>query len=159
MKEILNSKVKFREKFRPFAPSVTHEDASKYFDISIDAPYMLLIPDVHPDKRDVLPAVTHVDGTARLQTVTKTTNPRYHKLLNAFKKAAGVPVLLNTSFNVRGEPIVMSPADAYSCFMRTGIDALVVGNFLLTEKDAEKIKQFEALNVKFINKDEGRGAA
>ncbi len=156
MKEILNSKVKFREKFRPFAPSVTQEDASKYFDIFIDAPYMLLIPDVYPEKRKLLPAITHVDGTARLQMVDKKTNPRYHKLLNAFKKAAGVPVLLNTSFNVRGEPIVMSPADAYSCFMRTGIDALVIGNFLLTEKDPKKVKEFEELNVQYINKDEGR---
>jgi carbamoyltransferase len=156
MKEILNSKVKFREKFRPFAPSVTREDASTYFDIFIDAPYMLLIPDVHPEKRSLLPAITHVDGTARLQMVDKKTNPRYHKLLNAFKKAAGVPVLLNTSFNVRGEPIVLSPTDAYSCFMRTGIDALVMGNFLLTEKDPEKVKEFEQLNVQYINKDEGR---
>ncbi len=156
MKEILNSKVKFREKFRPFAPSVTQEDASKYFDIFIDAPYMLLIPDVYPGKRKLLPAITHVDGTARLQMVDKKTNPRYHKLLNAFKKAAGVPVLLNTSFNVRGEPIVMSPADAYSCFMRTGIDALVIGNFLLTEKDPKKVKEFEELNVQYIDKDEGR---
>jgi len=156
MKEILNSKVKFREKFRPFAPSVTQEDASKYFDIFIDAPYMLLIPDVYPEKRNLLPAITHVDGTARLQMVDKKTNPRYHKLLNAFKKIAGVPVLLNTSFNVRGEPIVLSPTDAYSCFMRTGIDALVMGNFLLTEKDPEKVKEFEELNVQYINKDEGR---
>jgi carbamoyltransferase len=156
MKEILNSKVKFRESFRPFAPSVTHEDAPEYFDISIDAPYMLLIPDVHPDKKDLLPAITHVDGTARLQTVKKETNPRYHRLLSAFKKIAGVPVLLNTSFNVRGEPIVMSPEDAYSCYMRTGIDALVMGSYLLTEKDPEKVKEFEAINVQYINKDEGK---
>ena len=156
MKEILNSKVKFRESFRPFAPSVTHEDASKYFDISIDAPYMLLIPDVRPDKKDLLPAITHVDGTARLQMVKKETNPLYHQLLNAFKKIAGVPVLLNTSFNVRGEPIVMSPEDAYSCYMRTGIDALVIGNYLLTEKDPDKVKEFETLNVQYINKDEGK---
>jgi carbamoyltransferase len=159
MKEILNSKVKFRESFRPFAPSVTHEDASEYFDISIDAPYMLLIPDVHPDKKDLLPAITHVDGTARLQTVKKETNPRYHQLLNAFKKIAGVPVLLNTSFNVRGEPIVMSPEDAYSCYMRTGIDALVIGSYLLTEKDPNKVKEFEALNVQYINRDEGKNTS
>lgn len=156
MKEILNSKVKFRESFRPFAPSVTHNDASEYFDISIDAPYMLLIPDVRPDKKDLLPAITHVDGTARLQMVKKETNPRYHQLLNAFKKIAGVPVLLNTSFNVRGEPIVMSPEDAYSCYMRTGIDALIMGSYLLTEKDPEKVKEFAALNVQYINKDEGK---
>jgi carbamoyltransferase len=156
MKEILNSKVKFREKFRPFAPSVTQEEASTYFDISIDAPYMLLIPDVYPEKRNLLPAITHVDGTARIQMVNKETNPRYHKLLNAFKKTAGVPILLNTSFNVRGEPIVMNPADAYSCFMRTGIDALVLGNFLLTEKDPKKVKEFEKLNIRYIDRDEGR---
>jgi carbamoyltransferase len=156
MKEILNSKVKFRESFRPFAPSVIREEAAEYFDISIDAPYMLLIPDVHPDKRSLLPAITHVDGTARLQTVDAETNPRYHRLLKAFKNIAGVPVLLNTSFNVRGEPIVMSPEDAYSCFLRTGIDALVMGRFILTEKDPEKVKEFEALNVQYINRDEGK---
>lgn len=156
MKEILNSKVKFREKFRPFAPSVTQEEASTYFDIFIDAPYMLLIPDVYPEKRNLLPAITHVDGTARIQMVNKETNPRYHKLLNAFKKTAGVPILLNTSFNVRGEPIVMNPADAYSCFMRTGIDALVIGNFILTEKDPKKVKEFEKLNIRYIDRDEGR---
>jgi carbamoyltransferase len=156
MKEILNSKVKFREKFRPFAPSVTEEEASTYFDISIDAPYMLLIPDVYPDKRQLLPAITHVDGTARLQTVQKKTNPRYHNLLNAFKEIEGIPVLLNTSFNVRGEPIVLSPADAYSCYMRTGIDALVMGNFLLTEKNPDQVKEFQELNIKYIDKDEGR---
>ncbi len=155
MKEILNSKVKFRESFRPFAPSVIEEEASQYFDISIEAPYMLLIPDVHPDKRELLPAITHVDGTARLQTVSKKTNPRYHRLLSAFKKIAGVPVLLNTSFNVRGEPIVMTPTDAYSCYMRTGIDALVIGNYILTEKDPAKVKEFENLNVQYIKKDEG----
>jgi carbamoyltransferase len=159
MKEILNSKVKFRESFRPFAPSVTHEDSPEYFDISIDAPYMLLIPDVRPDKKDLLPAITHVDGTARLQMVKKETNPLYHQLLNAFKKITGVPVLLNTSFNVRGEPIVMSPEDAYSCYMRTGIDALVMGSYLLTEKDPDKVKEFEALNVQYINRDEGKTAS
>jgi carbamoyltransferase len=114
-----------------------------------------LIPDVRPDKKDLLPAITHVDGTARLQMVKKETNPLYHRLLNAFKKIAGVPVLLNTSFNVRGEPIVMSPGDAYSCYMRTGIDALVIGSYLLTEKDPEKVKEFETLNVQYINRDEG----
>jgi carbamoyltransferase len=156
MKEIINSKVKFREKFRPFAPSVIKEEASKYFDINIDAPYMLLIPPVHKDKRDLLPAITHVDGSARLQTVDKKTNAKYYMLLNAFMQKAGVPVLLNTSFNVRGEPIVCTPEDAYSCYMRTGIDALVAGNFILTEKNPEQIKIFEELNVEFIKRDEGR---
>jgi carbamoyltransferase len=159
MKEILNSKVKFRENFRPFAPSVTHEDAPKYFAISIDAPYMLLIPDVRPDKKDLLPAITHVDGTARLQTVKNEANPLYHQLLNAFKKIAGVPVLLNTSFNVRGEPIVMSPKDAYSCYMRTGIDALVMGSYLLAEKDPNKVKEFETLNAQYISRDEGKATS
>lgn len=156
MKEIINSKVKFREKFRPFAPSVIKEEASKYFDINIDAPYMLLIPPVHQDKRSLLPAITHVDGSARLQTVDKKTNPRYYRLLEAFKQKAGVPVLLNTSFNVRGEPIVCTPEDAYSCYMRTGIDALVVGNYILTEKNPEQMQKFNELNVEYIKRDEGK---
>lgn len=156
MKEILNTKVKYREKFRPFAPSVLEEKASKYFDIDIAAPYMLLIPPVHPDKRDLLPAITHVDGSARLQTVDKKTNPRYHKLISAFEKITGMPVVVNTSFNVRGEPIVCTPEDAYSCYMRTGIDALIVGNFMLTEKDAEQAENFKELNIEYIRRDEGR---
>jgi len=157
MKEIINSKVKFREKFRPFAPSVIKEEASKYFDIKIDAPYMLLIPPVHPDKRELLPAITHIDGSARLQTVDKKTNKKYYLLLEAFKQKASVPVLLNTSFNVRGEPIVCTPEDGYSCYMRTGIDALVMGNYILTEKNQEQVKKFEELNVEYLKRDEGKG--
>ncbi len=156
MKEILNSKVKFREKFRPFAPSVLKEKASKYFEIDIEAPYMLLIPPVREEMKKRLPAITHVDGSARLQTVDKNTNPRYHALLSAFEKKGGVPVLLNTSFNVRGEPIVCTPEDAYSCYMRTGIDALIVGNCILTEKDAEQVENFKELNIVYIRRDEGR---
>jgi carbamoyltransferase len=148
--------VKYREKFRPFAPSVIKEEASEYFDIDIEAPYMLLIPDVHPEMRKTLPAITHVDGSARLQTVDKKTNPRYHQLLVAFKKKAGVSVLLNTSFNVRGEPIVCTPDDAYSCFIRTGIDALVIGNYILTEKNPEQVQKFKELNIEYIRRDEGR---
>ncbi|MBN2134616.1 MAG: carbamoyltransferase [Acidobacteria bacterium] len=156
MKEILNSKVKFREKFRPFAPSVLKEKTSKYFDIDIDAPYMLLIPQVRKEWQKKLPAITHVDGTARLQTVDKETNPKYHALLSSFEKKAGVPVVLNTSFNVRGEPIVCTPEDAYSCYMRTGIDALVVGNCILTEKNQEQVENFKELNIVYIKRDEGR---
>ncbi len=155
MKDIVNSKVKFREEFRPFAPSVTKEEASNYFDLKIESPYMLLIPQVLPEKRDLLPAITHVDGSARLQTVDSKTNSRFHSLLSAFKQKAGIPVLLNTSFNVRGEPIVCTPMDAYSCYMRTGIDALVIGNFILTEKDPEEEKKFNMLNAQFIQRDEG----
>jgi carbamoyltransferase len=157
MKEIINSKVKFREKFRPFAPSVIKEEASKYFDIKIDAPYMLLIPPVHPDKRELLPAITHIDGSARLQTVDKKTNKKYYMLLDAFKQKSGVPVLLNTSFNVRGEPIVCTPEDGYSCYMRTGIDALVIGNYVLTEKNQEQVNKFKELNVEYLKRDEGKG--
>jgi carbamoyltransferase len=157
MKEILNSKVKYREKFRPFAPSVLREKASKYFEIDIDAPYMLLIPPVRKEMQKKLPAITHVDGSARLQTVDKKTNPKYHALLSEFEKKAGVPVVLNTSFNVRGEPIVCTPEDAYSCYMRTGIDALVAGNYILTEKDPEQVENFKELNIVYIKRDEGRG--
>lgn len=134
MKNIINSKIKFREWFRPFAPSVLRERVSDYFDLDGDSPFMLLVPDVLPDKRALLPAITHEDGTGRVQTVTREDSPLYYELIEEFGQLTGVPVVVNTSFNVRGEPIVCSPADAYNCFMRTGIDALVMGNCVLTEK-------------------------
>jgi carbamoyltransferase len=139
----VNLKIKFRESFRPFAPSVLAERADAYFDLAAESPYMLLVAPVrgasiegegldrlhHIDSP--IPAVTHVDGTARVQTVHAETNPLYHRLLQAFEARTGCPVLVNTSFNVRGEPIVCTPSDAYQCFRRTHMDALALGPFLI----------------------------
>ncbi len=139
MKDIINAKVKFREAFRPFAPSVLKERAHEYFEMpaGMDAPFMLLVPKVRSDKRDLIPAVTHADGTGRVQTVTEEHNGRYYRLIKAFERRTGVPVVINTSFNVRGEPIVCTPQDAWNTFIQTGIDALVIGNCIVTEKDRE----------------------
>lgn len=136
MKDIINTKIKFREPYRPFAPSVIAERAEDYFELPNamthhPARYMLYVVPVRPGMQDVLPAITHVDGTARLQTVFRETNPRYHRLIETFGQATGVPVLLNTSFNLKGEPIVNTPADAYSTLMRSDLDILVLGNFIL----------------------------
>ena len=136
-KDVLNARVKFREAFRPFAPIVMEELAADYFKIDRSCPYMLLIPPVHPEKRSVIPAVTHVDGTARLQTVTQARNGALYDILAAFGAATGVPVLLNTSFNVAGEPIVETPVDAIKCFLGTDIDALFIEDRLLI-KNARK---------------------
>jgi carbamoyltransferase len=155
MQALMNLKIKFRESFRPFAPSVLRERVSEYFELDRDSPYMLLVAPVAQklrrpmtaqeqglwgiDKLNVprssIPAVTHVDYSARVQTVHADTNPRYHRLLRAFDRLTGCPVLINTSFNVRGEPIVGSPEDAYRCFMRTGIDVLVLENHVLRKAD------------------------
>lgn len=136
MKDIINAKVKFREAFRPFAPAVLKEYAHEYFDMpaGMDAPFMLLVPSVRSEKRSLLPAVTHQDGTGRVQTVTEETNGRYYRLIREFHAMTGVPVVINTSFNVRGEPIVCTPHDAYHTFVNTGIDALVIGDFVVTQK-------------------------
>jgi len=151
----LNLKVKFRESFRPFAPSVLREDVADWFDIDTDSPYMLLVADVVRDRqlpmteaqqklfgidklnvaRSQIPAVTHVDYSARVQTVHQDTNPRYHRLISRFKELTGCPVLVNTSFNVRGEPIVCTPEDSFRCFMGTGIEFLAVGNCILRKAD------------------------
>ena len=157
MQKKLNLKIKYREGFRPFAPSVLAEDASDYFGLQGDpSPYMLLVAPVNEERRNPLPegygdldmwrrlyhqrsdipAVTHVDYSARIQTVHKETNPRYHQLLRAFKERTGCSLVVNTSFNVRGEPIVCTPEDAYRCFMRTEMDYLVIGNYLF-EKSAQ----------------------
>ena len=156
MQSVLNLKVKYRESFRPFAPSVLRERVADYFEIDHDSPYMLLVADLAParrlpmtpeqlalfgiDKLNVLrsdiPAVTHVDYSARIQTVHAQTNPRYHRLLTAFEQITGCPVIVNTSFNVRGEPIVGSPEDAFRCFMGTEIECMAVGNCFL-RKDAQ----------------------
>lgn len=170
MQSELNLKVKFRESFRPFAPSVLKEDASDWFDLDGDSPYMLLVASVAKDRlramsesqqklfgieklnvpRSEIPAVTHVDNSARIQTVHAETNPRYHALLSVFKARTGCPVIVNTSFNVRGEPIVCTPEDAFLCFMGTGIEAMAIGNcFLMKEKQdptliVEYTNSFEA---------------
>jgi carbamoyltransferase len=166
MQRTLNLKVKYRESFRPFAPSVLREDAADWFQLDVDSPYMLLVADVVArhrrmmtdaekklfgiDKLNVprsdIPAVTHVDYSARIQTVHKETNPHYHALLTAFKAKTGCPVLVNTSFNVRGEPIVCTPEDAFHCFMGTEIEVLVVGNCFL-----QKENQNPALKLDYKN--------
>ena len=130
MKAEVNRRVKFREAFRPFAPSVTLEDARDWFEEARPSPYMLLAFGVRPEKRGRIPAVTHVDGTARVQTVAATESPRYHALLRAFADRTGVPVLLNTSFNIRGEPIVRTPDEAMEALVRTGLTAVVIGDLV-----------------------------
>ena len=155
MQRTLNLQVKFRESFRPFAPSVLRDDVAQWFELECDSPYMLLVADVRPQRRRRLspaeerrsgfdqlhtprsdiPAVTHVDYSARIQTVHADTNPRYHALLEAFKARTGCPVLVNTSFNIRGEPIVRSPTEAFRCFMGTDLDCLAMGNCFLRKAD------------------------
>lgn len=135
MKDIINAKVKFREFFRPFAPSVLWEYQQEYFDLDIKNPYMLIVRDVKEDKRSVIPAVTHVDNSGRLQTVLKEENPVYYQLISEFKKITGVPVVLDTSFNIKGEPIVETPEDAIRCFLGTQIDILVLGDYLVKKKE------------------------
>jgi carbamoyltransferase len=139
MKAIVNEKVKYREYFRPFAPAVTLERVHEYFEVppGTHLPFMLKVPPVRLEKRPVIPAVTHADGTGRVQTVTMESNPLFYRLLAALECRTGAPVVLNTSFNVRGEPIVCDAEDAYGCFIQTGIDALVIGNCLVTEKPGE----------------------
>lgn len=131
MKDKINAEVKFREAYRPFAPSALVESYKDYFDLDVEAPFMLKVCNVHKDKQDVIPAVTHVDGSARLQTVNKELHPLYHSLIKSLGEKTGVPVILNTSFNIQGEPVVESPKDALRCFYSTGLDALVIGNYVL----------------------------
>ena len=167
MQKMLNLKVKYRESFRPFAPSVLREDVADWFELDTDSPYMLLVADVvqrrrramTPEEnklfgidklnvpRSEIPAVTHVDYSARIQTVHQETNPRYHALISAFKAITGCPVIVNTSFNVRGEPIVCTPEDAFRCFMGTEIETLAVGNCILDKAD-----QDPALRLDYKNK-------
>ena len=161
MQSLLNLKVKYRESFRPFAPSVLREDVQDWFEMDTDSPYMLLVGDVlerrriamTPEQRSLfgidrlnvprseIPAVTHVDYSARVQTVHAETNPRYHALISAFKARTGCPVIVNTSFNIRGEPIVCTPEDAFRCFMGTEIEVLVVGNCLLRKEDQDQSRK------------------
>ncbi len=161
----LNLKVKYRESFRPFAPSVLKEDALNWFDLNIDSPYMLLVANINKDKtilmseeqnrlfgidklnikRSIIPAVTHVDYSARVQTVSKDTNKRYYDLISKFKEKTGCPIIVNTSFNVRGEPIVNTPTDAFNCFMGTELDYLIIGNCILdkTKQDFNLKKNYK----------------
>ncbi len=162
MQKNLNLKVKYRESFRPFAPSILREDLSKWFNMEVDSPYMLLVTDINDEKkiemnedqkklfgidklnikRSEIPAITHVDYSARIQTVSKKTNKPYYDLLNKFKEKTGCPVLVNTSFNVRGEPIVNTPTDAFNCFMGTELDYLIIGNCILDKnKQNPKLKK------------------
>ena len=164
MQKNLNLKVKYRESFRPFAPSIIRENVSEWFDIDCDSPYMLTVANVKSEKcikmnkdeeklfgieklnikRSEIPAVTHVDYSARIQTVSKNRNPKYYELLTEFNKKSGCPIVVNTSFNVRGEPIVNTPEDAFKCFMGTELDVLAIGNFYL-----EKEKQAKSLNIDY----------
>jgi carbamoyltransferase len=170
MQEVMNLKIKFRESFRPFAPSVLRERVAEYFELRQESPYMLLVAPVAKSlrrqlsaeeearfgleklltPRSALPAITHVDYSARVQTVTAEHNPVYHRMIQRFEQKHGCPVIINTSFNVRGEPIVCTPEQAYLCFMRTNMDYLVLGNFLLEkreqkplDKDINWLKEFE----------------
>jgi carbamoyltransferase len=170
MQEVMNLKIKFRESFRPFAPSVLRERVNEYFELTEESPYMLLVAPVarklcreltKEEKkkfglqkllvlRSTIPAVTHVDYSARVQTVTEDYNPIYYRTIKKFEEKQGCPVIINTSFNVRGEPIVCSPEHAYVCFMRTNMDYLLLGNFLLEKKeqkpldrDIDWLKEFE----------------
>ncbi len=170
MQSVMNLKIKFRESFRPFAPSVLREKVSDYFEMEGESPYMLLVADVVNDRRvkmtdeqerlfgidklnvprSDVPAITHVDYSARIQTVTRETNPKYYDVINSFYKKTGCPVIINTSFNVRGEPIVCRPMEAYKCLMRTHMDYLVIGNFIVAkteqkqlQEDTDWMKEFE----------------
>jgi carbamoyltransferase len=168
MQEIMNLKIKFRESFRPFAPSVLWEKVADYFSLDRESPYMMLVAPVKEnirremtpqeqayfglDKlhvaRSVIPAVTHVDYSARVQTVTEETNPLYYGMIKKFDEKYGTPVIINTSFNVRGEPIVCSPEDAYMCFMRTNMDYLIMGNYLLNKEKQKPLSK----DINWLNK-------
>ena len=169
MQSIMNLKIKYRESFRPFAPSVLEEDVANQFEMNVKSPYMLLVAPIKNKlckkmtkeqqklfgieklriPRSSLPAITHVDYSARVQTVNKETNPRYYKLINTFKQKTGCPTIVNTSFNVRGEPIVRTPEDAYRCFMRTEIDVLVLQNQILFKTDQPKKDKDEKWKQEF----------
>ena len=153
MQSVMNLKIKYRESFRPFAPSCLEEKISEYFDIDRPSPYMLLVADVKKERwventrksesindiinqvRSDIPAITHVDHSARIQSVSRETNPGYYDIIKAFEELSGCAVIINTSFNVRGEPIVCTPEDAYRCFMRTEMDYLVLGSYILDKQN------------------------
>jgi carbamoyltransferase len=154
MKDVLNEKIKHRELFRPFAPSVLKEAASTYFDFdgrnpNRESPFMLFVAQVREDKKHLVPAITHADGTARVQTVSRQQNSLYYQLIEEFGKITGVPVLVNTSFNVRGEPIVCTPAEAFNSFSHTDMDYLVMGNALIPASSKRRLGAYPgALNVR-----------
>jgi carbamoyltransferase len=170
MQSVMNLKIKYRESFRPFAPTVLREHVSDYFDIDCESPYMLLVANIKDEKRvrmsdeeeklfgleklkvtrSDVPAITHVDYSARIQTVTKDDNPLFYGVIEEFYKKTGCPMIVNTSFNVRGEPIVCRPEEAFKCFMRTEMDYLIMGSYLLDKKrqkpvevDTDSLKEFE----------------
>jgi carbamoyltransferase len=170
MQSVMNVKIKFRESFRPFAPAVLREHVSEWFAFDGDSPYMLLVADVQPSRRlpvgadaaglwgidqlnvprSTIPAVTHVDYSARIQTVRRETNPLYYDIIDAFNRRTGCPVIVNTSFNVRGEPIVCTPEDAFRCFMRTNMDVLVLENFILVKAEQTAVADDEAWKREFV---------
>ena len=169
MQSVMNLKIKYRESFRPFAPSVLEEDFNKEFELEVKSPYMLLVAPLKNENciamnddqeklfgieklnipRSNLPAITHVDYSARVQTVNNETNPRYYGLIKAFKKRTGCSMLVNTSFNVRGEPIVCTPQDAYRCFMRTEMDVLVLQNQILFKEEQPNVDKDETWRQEF----------
>ena len=134
MKDILNQRIKFREHFRPFCPSILANRVGEYFETDYPSPFMVMAYKIKPHQREKIPAVTHQDGTGRLQTVEEDVNPRYYKLIQEFDRITGVPILINTSFN-ENEPIVNTPAQAIDCFLRTKMDALAIGSFLLLKTE------------------------
>jgi carbamoyltransferase len=170
MQSVMNLKIKFRESFRPFAPAVLREQVADWFALDADSPYMLLVADVRSDRRlpippearslwgieqlnvprSTIPAVTHVDYSARIQTVRRETNPLYYDIIDAFNRRTGCPVIVNTSFNVRGEPIVCTPEDAYRCFMRTNMDVLVLENFILLKTEQAPRTEDESWKQEFV---------
>ncbi len=169
MQSLMNLKIKFRESFRPFAPSILEDDLNKFFEINQKSPYMLLVANVKKELRFIaknkgknlfgidklnvpkssIPAVTHIDYSSRIQTVNPKINPRFYKLINAFKNRTGCPIVINTSFNVRGEPIVCTPEDAYKCFMRTEMDILVLQNQILLKSKQPNFENKEKWLEKF----------
>jgi carbamoyltransferase len=170
MQSVMNLKIKFRESFRPFAPAVLREHVAEWFELDADSPYMLLVADVRSEQRlpvpagagmlwgieqlnvprSTIPAVTHVDYSARIQTVRRETNPLYYDIIAAFYRQTGCPVVVNTSFNVRGEPIVCTPEDAYRCFMRTNMDALVIENFIFVKDEQTPLAADESWRSEFV---------
>jgi carbamoyltransferase len=170
MQSVMNLKIKFRESFRPFAPAILREHVGEWFELDGESPYMLLVADVQSSKRlparpesdnlwgidklnvprSTVPAITHVDYSARIQTVRRDVNSLYYDIINAFHKRTGCPVIVNTSFNVRGEPIVGSPEDAYRCFMRTDMDVLVLENFILEKHEQAPVEEDESWRKEFV---------
>jgi carbamoyltransferase len=169
MQAVMNLKIKFRESFRPFAPAVMREHVADWFELDGESPYMLLVADVKPERRlpvpaeadklwgieklnvprSTVPAITHVDYSARIQTVRRETNPLYYDIMAAFNRRTGCPIIVNTSFNVRGEPIICTPEDAYRCFMRTNMDVLVLENFILERTAQPKREEDESWKTEF----------